>query len=268
MAQNNIKIIAYIMAITCLLSFATFNAQADENPAISRIDSREKQLNKIKGSIDTFINSRERRLNKAKERVSTLMNSYDRLFDEVTDHVNTLTNIKENDNNKYDVPVSSDIAAQPYSVWASPVGDVVNDSKNRCRVIKVLKPGADRVMEAKSNTETLLVNYATDMYVDAVETLVELDNNKDKIQPVKIGLADDLVVDEHSLLNNQILARLAAIATRLNIVASLEARTSALDNINKLSKVSSSVYQDYVYDAEEGTCQLEGIAAKAEKEGD
>lgn len=216
MAHNNTKIIAYIMAIICLLSFATVSAYAatDENL-----------------------------LQQAEER------------------------LKEGDVEN-DVPVSGDISAQPYSVWASPVGNVANNSNNRCRVIKVLKPGADRVMEAKSNTESLLINYATDMYVDAVETLVELDNDKDKIQKVKIGLADKLVVDEHSLLNNQILARLAAIATRLNIVASLEARTSALDNINKLSKVSSSVYQNYIYDAEKGTCQLESIAAKAEKEGD
>lgn len=142
------------------------------------------------------------------------------------------------------------IKGQPDSEWESPMGDdnIENTGYNRCRVIKTMKPGADKVMQTVNNTQTLLSRYASELYFQAVKTNFEIDQET----------SDDVTTStaELSLMNRQIIARLANIANRLNIIVSLESRTAALNNIKKITNLSGSVYNDYEYDAEKEICGL------------
>ncbi len=152
------------------------------------------------------------------------------------------------------VSVMSAVSGQPVYVWKTPLGDdkdgvnVDNNKLNRCKIIKTLKPGELEVMKARHNTEALLSRYATDLYVESVETEFDLDREK----PVA-GVAHSA---EQTMVKREILARLANIATRLNVIVSLEARTAAMDNINKLSKVGAFVFGDYEYNVKDGTCEM------------
>lgn len=152
------------------------------------------------------------------------------------------------------VTVLSAVSGQPMYVWKAPWGDneegvnIENDSTNRCRLIKTLKPGETSVMQTRHNTEALLSRYATDLYIEAIKTEFEIDREK-PVAPVKHAA-------EHTLLKREVLARLANIAARLNVIVSLEARTAALDNIAKLSKVGAYVFKDYEYNTEDGTCAI------------
>ncbi len=152
------------------------------------------------------------------------------------------------------VTVLSAVSGQPMYVWKAPWGDneeganIENNSTNRCRLIKTLKPGETLVMQTRHNTEALLSRYATDLYVEAIKTEFDIDR-ENAIAPVKHAA-------EHTLIKREVLARLANIATRLNVIVSLEARTAAMDNIAKLSKVGSYVFNEYVYNPEDGTCAI------------
>ncbi len=144
----------------------------------------------------------------------------------------------------------SKIKGQPDQLWLTPMGDdnIENTGYNRCRVIKTMKPGEKRVMQTVNNTQTLLGRYASELYFQAVKANFEIDQET----------PDDVMTStaELSLMNRQIIARLANIANRLNIIVSLESRTAALNNIKKITNLSGSVYNDYEYDAEKETCGL------------
>lgn len=140
------------------------------------------------------------------------------------------------------------IEGQPNNLWLTPMGDsdIENTNYNRCRLIKTMKPGSNLVMQTTAATRAVLVRYASELYFQSVETNFEVDQE----EPAE----DKTSTAEVSLLNREIINRLARIANRLNIVVSLEARTAAMDNMDKLSKLGGNVFSEYKYDAEKGTC--------------
>lgn len=145
---------------------------------------------------------------------------------------------------------AQEVKGQPESKWTTPLGDddITNSSDNRCRLIKVLKPGEDKAMETKRNTNQILTRYASELYFEAVKTLFELDEEKPD-QP-------KTVTDEKGILDEEILARMANIADRLNIIASLEARSTILNSVNQIRKMNPSIYSGYEYNEETKKCSL------------
>ena len=124
-----------------------------------------------------------------------------------------------------------------------------NTSDNRCHIIKVLKPGESNVAEAQRNANQLLTRYASELYFQSAKTLFELDEEKpDKAKTV---------TNEKDIMDEEILARMANIADRLNIIVSLESRAAILDSVNQIIKLNSSVYSGYKFDEETKKCSMD-----------
>lgn len=145
---------------------------------------------------------------------------------------------------------AQEVKGQPESKWSSPIGeDLENTSDNRCHIIKVLKPGESNVAEAQRNANQLLTRYASELYFQSAKTLFELDEEKpDKAKTV---------TNEKDIMDEEILARMANIADRLNIIVSLESRAAILDSVNQIIKLNSSVYSGYKFDEETKKCSMD-----------
>lgn len=144
-----------------------------------------------------------------------------------------------------------EVKGQPEVLWLTPMADnnIDNTAKNRCRIIKILKPGEDKPVETRANTNQLIGRYSTDLYFQATKTLFEIDKEK-----VKEGKQ---LNDEKRILEQEVLERMANIADRLNIIVSLEARTSALNSLYEISKLENGVYSSYHYDQETQDCSID-----------
>lgn len=144
-----------------------------------------------------------------------------------------------------------EVKGQPEILWTTPMPEknIDNTAKNRCRIIKTLKPGEDKKTTTKENTNQLIGRYSTDLYFQATKTLFEID--KEKVQEGK------QLDDEKKILEQEVLERMANIADRLNIIVSLESRIAALNSLYELSKSDNGIYSGYIYDQETQDCGLD-----------
>ena len=106
---------------------------------------------------------------------------------------------------------------------------------NRCRLIKLIKPGVNKVEEMQRVATILQAYYSSELYAQAMQTLYELD--KEDPHPFTNQSSKKAILDKN------VRDVLLDTAQRLAIVASLEARTAVVDNISKLIKLSPEVYQ-------------------------
>lgn len=131
---------------------------------------------------------------------------------------------------------------------------VSNDSsQNRCRLIKTIKPGADKVEEMQRVASILQGYYSSELYVQAMQTLYELDEEK---APKR-----DASSSQKAVLDG-IKDSLVEIQSRLSIIASLEARIAVVDNITKLINLDNGVFGDYTYNRKTEECVDSRIGQK------
>ena len=147
------------------------------------------------------------------------------------------------------------IKGQPEELWLTPMGDsnVENTPQNRCRMLKIIKPGEQEVLQTAHNTASILTNYASRLYFEAVKTSFAIDDEDDAF--IKSDSASQKSTSEKTILNREIIGKMSNIANRLNIVVSLEARSSALENVLRLTRLEADNHSEWVYDEKTKECK-------------
>lgn len=138
-----------------------------------------------------------------------------------------------NNRNKSADGKDEDKSAIEENVDASSVDDT---HFNRCRLIKLIKPGADKVEEMQRVATILQSYYSSELYTQAMQILYELD--KEDPHPFSNQSSKKAILDKN------IKDVLLDTTQRLAIVASLEARTAVVENISKIIALGPEIYQD------------------------
>ena len=136
----------------------------------------------------------------------------------------------------------SPIKGDPELVWLSPLGsgDIENNAYNRCRLIKLIKPGADQATATTRNTYDILSTYAANLYAQSIKISDYIEAEKEKSSS-----SDPDVSDEKALLDNEVRKRLGDISRRMNIINSFEASIAVLEGLNQMIQLSPTAYDKF-----------------------
>ncbi len=134
----------------------------------------------------------------------------------------------------------SPIKGDPELVWLSPMGDdnIENNAYNRCRLIKLLKPGSDQATATTQNTYDIISSYAANLYAQSIKISDYIEEEKQKDNS-----PDPDVSDEKALLDEEVTKRLGDIARRMNIINSFEASTMLLESLEAMVELSPDAYE-------------------------
>ena len=158
--------------------------------------------------------------------------------------------------NSADAARKSKVLGDPSELFNSPLGnsDIKNNAYNRCLLIKTLKPGADKSSQATRNNAELLGTYATKLYAQSVKISAYIFTEDE----VSKEITEPDVSGEEAIIKHEIIARLADIARRINIINSFDAATSMMRSLETISKAPTAAYNrfrdknfEYVTDCEE-----------------
>ena len=136
----------------------------------------------------------------------------------------------------------SKIKGDPELIWLSPLGsgDIENNAYNRCRLIKLLKPGPEQTTAANQNTYDILTNYATNLYAQSIKVSDYIEAEKENSDT-----SDPDLSDEKALLDEEVTKRLGDIARRMNIINSFEAGTMLLESLNSMVELLPTAYDSF-----------------------
>ena len=134
------------------------------------------------------------------------------------------------------------IKGDPELIWLSPLGsgDIENNAYNRCRLIKLLKPGADQTTAITRNTYDILSTYAANLYAQSIKISDYIEAEKEKS-----STSDPDISDEKALLDNEVKQRLGDIARRMNIINSFEASIAIFEGLNEMIQLSPHAYESF-----------------------
>ncbi len=204
--------------------------EAEENIAdlVSRnaeiekiIAKRDKDLEAVKADSD----ERCKAIDEEATSEITLINKGGKIEDALNSASQKVDNIK----NKLNSIMSESGSAETVSE---------DNEKNRCRLIKLIKPGEGKVEEMQRVATILQAYYSSELYTQAMQTLYELDQEEQ--HPFTNESSEKAILDKN------IRDVLLDMAQRLSVVASLEARVAVVDNISKLIALSPDTYNDIV----------------------
>ena len=136
----------------------------------------------------------------------------------------------------------SKIKGDPEVIWLSPLGsgDIKNDAYNRCRLIRVMKPGEGKASETTKNTYDVLSTYATNLYAQSIKLGSYIEAEKEKDSSSEPDLSD-----EKALLDEEVIKRLGDIARRMNIINSFEANIMLLKSLDTIVQLPPSAYNEF-----------------------
>lgn len=139
--------------------------------------------------------------------------------------------------------VKSPIAGDPELIWVSPLGDdnIENNAYNRCRLIRLLKPGVDEATASQDNFYDTMSTYATNLFAQSIKIAAYIEKEKEK--PDNSVLPD--LSNEGALIENEITNRLIGISRRINIINSFEAGTAMLNNMQQIIARPANSYQEF-----------------------
>lgn len=133
----------------------------------------------------------------------------------------------------------SKIKGDPELVWLSPLGnaDIENNAYNRCRLIKLLKPGVGYATATTENTYDILSSYAADLYAQSIKISGYIEDEKRKSDSSEPDLSN-----EKALLDEEVTKRLGDISRRMNIINSFEASTMLLESLDAMTELPPNAY--------------------------
>ena len=136
----------------------------------------------------------------------------------------------------------SNIKGDPELIWLSPLGsaDIENNAYNRCRLIRLIKPGADQTTAANQNTYDILTTYSTNLYAQSIKVAGYIEAEKEKSDTSEPDLTD-----EKALLDEEVTKRLGDIARRMNIINSFEASTMLLESLSTMIELPPTAYESF-----------------------
>lgn len=133
----------------------------------------------------------------------------------------------------------SPIKGDPEIVWTSPLGDsnIENNAYNRCRLIKLMKPGLGQTTAISQNTYDIISTYATNLYAQSIKISDYIEEEKQKDNSSEPDLSN-----EKALLDEEVRKRLGDISRRMNIINSFEASTVLLESLNAMVELPPNAY--------------------------
>lgn len=133
------------------------------------------------------------------------------------------------------------VQGDPELIWLTPLGkeDIENTAYNRCKFIRVMKPGIDKVNETTKNTYDVLSNYISNLYAQSIKISAYVDAEEKKDDP------DVDLTDEKILIDELITRRLGNIARRINIINSFEAGMAVLSNLLIIDSMPNNTYETF-----------------------
>ena len=137
----------------------------------------------------------------------------------------------------------SKVKGDPSELFASPLGksDIENNAYNRCLLIKKLRPGTDKASQATRNEAEILGTYATKLYAQSIKISAYISAEDELAKDIK---SPD-ISSEEAIIKHEIIARLADIARRINIVNSFDATTSMMNALQLMRNTQSSAYNKF-----------------------
>ena len=138
------------------------------------------------------------------------------------------------------VAAKSVVKGDPEILWRTPLGksEIDNTAKNRCLLIKKVKPGSEDATETNENVYELLSEYATNLYVQSIMLTAYIKEESEAEKKIKLPEASN----EISIIKNKISRRLEDIARRINIINSLDAGTNMLTSLTEMVAQDRTVY--------------------------
>lgn len=139
--------------------------------------------------------------------------------------------------------LSAKVKGDPELLWLSPLGDenIENNAYNRCRIIKMMKPGVGQTSTATKNNYDIFTNYISNLYAQAIKIAAYIDQeNESSNDYMSADISNEIAIIEEGIIQTT-----ADISRRLNIINSFEAGISVLDSLEALDDLAPSVYSEF-----------------------
>lgn len=139
----------------------------------------------------------------------------------------------------------SKVQGDPTQLWLSPLEDedIEDTAYNRCRIIRVMKPGIGQAGETTRNTYDTLSKYVSDLYAQSVKISAYIGQEEDEAATLSDSSAD--LTNEIALIEEGIVNNLADISRRMNIINSFEAGILMLDSLEELKNSAPGLYAEF-----------------------
>lgn len=136
------------------------------------------------------------------------------------------------------------VKGDPELLWLSPLGnsDIENNAYNRCRLIKLIKPGAGKTSESNKNNYDIFSNYVSNLYAQSIKISAYIAEEEENEANNASSVNTD---NELALIEEEIIQRMANISRRINIINSFEAGISMLDSLEFISSLGPTTYEEF-----------------------
>lgn len=137
------------------------------------------------------------------------------------------------------------VKGDPELLWLSPLGkeDIENNAYNRCRLIKLIKPGAGQTTRTDKNNFDIFSSYISNLYAQSIKIsayIAEEDKNESDTSSSQTSLDN-----EKAIIEQEIIRRLADISRRINIINSFEAGIAMLDSLWYIRNLGPTTYEEF-----------------------
>lgn len=138
--------------------------------------------------------------------------------------------------------LSAKVKGDPELLWLSPLGDedIENNAYNRCRIIKMLKPGIGQTSTATKNSYDIFTNYISNLYAQAIKISAYIDQEDEGDDSMTADISNEIAIIEEGIIQTT-----ADISRRINIINSFEAGISILDSLEALDDLSPGIYSEF-----------------------
>ena len=136
----------------------------------------------------------------------------------------------------------SQVKGDPELMWLSPFGDddIEDNGYNRCRIVRLVKPGSGKSTTTTQNRYDILSNYISNLYAQSIKISAHIEEEKKKDDSSSTSTDNEIAIIE-----KEIVQRMADISRRLNIINAFEAGILMLDALNEIDTLPSDTYSSF-----------------------
>lgn len=118
-------------------------------------------------------------------------------------------------------------------------GNISDTPYNRCMLIRKVHPEGSKQSDIVKNRYELFSEYVSNLYAQSIKISAYLEEEA-KIPPSAPDMSNKI-----SLIENEVMLRLADISRRINIINAFEAGTAILTSLDNLERMSRTTYQQF-----------------------
>ena len=138
---------------------------------------------------------------------------------------------------------ASQVKGDPELIWQTPLGssDIENNAYNRCRLVRLMKPGVGKNTQESRNNYDIISTYISDLYAQSVKISAYIAAEDETSNNTSSSDLDN----EKTIIEQEIIKRMADISRRLNIINSFESGILVLDSLQRLRELSPIAYAEF-----------------------